>query len=348
VAPFVVLALPRSRTLWLSRFLSYGNYHCGHDEIQHMRSLEDCRTWFRQPCIGTVETAAAPFWRLLPPGLRIVTVRRPVEDVLASVVRVLPGCDRAAMDRLLRAADRKLDQVEARVPDVLPVDYEDLADEGECKRLFEFCLPYPHDPAWWAAWHPTRVSGNLPAQVRYCTAYLPQLTKLARAAKQAMLAELHNRQRVPLDGFVFADEPFEQWLNDAQPLFRQHLARTGQDSDGYALKNLPLGRRLDAAGAMQITTARLNGRLFGYLMSVISPSLDQRGILMAQNLLPFAAPECPGLGLRLQRAAIEMLREKGVSQVYARAGVRGDGPRLGALYQRLGFVDDGQLYRREL
>lgn len=313
-----------------------------------MRSLDDCLTWFKQPDIGTVESAAAPFWRLIPQDIRVVTVRRPVEEVLDSVMRVLPGSDMAAMDKLLRAADRKLDQVEARILGVMRVEFADLARESGCARLFEHCLPYPHDHDWWASWNGQRVSGNLAAQVRYCRAYLPQLQKLARAAKQAMLAKMHRHVRPSWDGFVFQEEPFEQWLIDAQQLFRQHLAQTDQDADGYYLKNIPLGRQLDAGGMLQVTTARQNGKMFGYLLSLISQSPDRRDVLMAQNLLPYASPDCPGLGRRLQRKAIDILREKGIVQVIARTGTRGNGPKLGSMYERLGFVPEGQLYRLEL
>jgi hypothetical protein len=348
--PFIVLALPRSRTFWLSEFLSYRDWHCGHDELIHMRTLDDCRTWFTQPCIGTVETAAAPFWRLLPSGLRVVTVRRPVVAVLASVLRAVPGCDPTGMEKLLRAADAKLDQIEARVPGVLSVRFDDLATEETCGEIFEHCLPYPHDPRWWAAMDARHVSGKLSAQIRYCRAYIQQLQILGRAARQEMLARLHRSRarRPPMDGFVFGEERFAPWLADAQPLFRDHLAQTGQDADGHALKNLPMGHRLDEVGALQIIGARQNGRLFGYSMAVISPSLDARDQLMAHLLLPFASRDFPGLGRRIHAAAIEALRSKGVSQIVGRAGVRGDGPRLGAMYRRLGFADDGQLFRLEV
>jgi hypothetical protein len=348
---FIVLALPRSRTYWCSRFLSYLEWHCGHDELQHMRSLEDCATWFTQPNIGTVETAAAPFWRLIPPGLRIATVRRNRQDVFARILSMGPQYDVGALADLLLALDRKLDQIEARIPGVLRIPFDDLETEAGCGRLFEHCLPYPHDTDWW--WRRSReyISGDFAAQVRYAHAYLPAFLKLAGAAKQATLAELQRKRsaRPSLDGFTFAEEPnFDQWLEDAQPLFRAHLAQTDQDSESYALKNLPLGRQLHAAGIMQITTARQNGRMFGYSMAVIGPTLDARDTITAQMLLPFASPDCPGLGRRIHSAAIAILRTKGVTQFLARAGVRGDGPRLGKMYERLGFVDDGTLHRLDL
>ena len=78
--PFVVFGLPRSRTTWLSRFLTYADWVCGHDELRHMRSMDDISAWFSQPCTGTVETSGAASWRLLDttaPGARVAIVRRP-------------------------------------------------------------------------------------------------------------------------------------------------------------------------------------------------------------------------------------------------------------------------------
>lgn len=344
--PFIVMGLPRSRTFWLSKFLSYRDCHCGHDQLQHMRSLEDVQTWWTQPNVGTVETAAAPFWRLLPPGIRIVTVRRSAEDVLASVMRALPRCDPTHMLGVLRAADRKLDQIERRIPGVLRVEFDALATEATCARVFEHCLPYPHDPEWWATGHELKVSGNLAAQARYATAYLPQLQKLARAAKHRTLAGM-ARPGAPPEGFTFQDESAEDWYRDAVPLFRAHMALTGQDIGDWSRKNITLARQLDAAGVLQIITARSNGRMFGYCISAIGPSLDDPSATVAQQLPIFADPTCPGLGMKLQRFSINALRARGVTEVLGRAGTRGSGPRLGTMFRRLGFEDAGHLYRLE-
>ena len=53
-------------------------------------SMTAMRAWLGQPCTGTVETAAAPFWRLLtalrPDARIVVKLRRPVPDVVASLM----------------------------------------------------------------------------------------------------------------------------------------------------------------------------------------------------------------------------------------------------------------------
>lgn len=347
-APFVIFGLPRSRTAWLSRFLTYGDWQCGHDELLHARSLEDVKAWLGQPCTGSVETAAAPFWRLLPaysPEARIVVVRRPVPEVVASLCAAL-DYNVPALTRLMRRLDAKLDQIERRM-DVLSVQFADLATEATCARVFEHCLPYPHDPTWWAALAPVNVQINLALQVRQYNAFVPQLEKLALTAKHRIVANM-QREPAELDGVTFQHEPFDRFYEDAKPLFREHLVQVGQGPEDFATHNLPVFRALDKAGALQTMTARSNGRMFGYLMTIVAPSLVSPELTMGEHTLFFASPDMRGLGMKLQRAALVALKARGVDYVVMRAGAVGSGPRLGATYRRLGAEDYGQMYRLDL
>jgi len=346
--PFVVLALPRSRTAWLSRFLTYREWVCGHDEARHCRSLDDLHSWLNQPCTGTVETTAAPFWRWLTayrPDARIVTVRRPSADVVASLAAM--GFDADVMGPAMRRLERKLDQIEARVPGVLSVGYDELATEAGCARIFEHCLPHAHDAAWWQAVAPLNIQVNMGALVRYMAAHRPQVVKLAKQVEHRIIAAMRQAPR-EFDGVTFQVEPFGEFYRDAEPLFREHLTQTDQSPDDHARKNLWLFGRLDEIGALQCLTARANGRLFGYLVSVIAPSLDAPDVVQAEHTIFFASPDISGLGMRLQREAVARLRARGCAAVLMRAGHRGAGPRLGTFYRRLGADEFGVLYRLSL
>jgi len=345
---FVVMALPRSRTAWMSRFLSYREWICGHDEARHCRSLDDLHSWLSQPCTGTVETMAAPFWRWITsyrPEVRIVTVRRPVADVVASLAAL--GFDPALMLPAMQRLDRKLDQIEARVPGVLSVPFADLAMQDGCARLFEHCLPYEHDPRWWELLNAANIQVNMGGVVRYMAAYRPQIAKLAKQVGHRIIAAMRQPE-MESDGITFQVEPFRQFYRDAEALFREHLTQTDQSPDDHMRKNLGLFARLDDIGGLQVLTARCNGRMFGYLVSVVAPSLDKPGILHAEHTIFFASSAVRGLGMRLQREAVAKLRERGCSSVLMRAGHRGSGPRLGTFYRRLGADEFGQLYRLEL
>lgn len=306
--------------------------------------MADVDAWFGQPLTGTVETAAAPWWRLIGKyEPRVVVVRRPVSEVVASAAAAGGTPD----VRYLTYLDRKLDQIEARVPGVLSVRFSDLSDEATCAAVFEHCLPFRHDARWWSYAAGINAQTDLPATVRYMTAYGPQLRKLAGIAKHLTIAGM-GRPRSEVEGLTFQYERFADWYRDATPLFKDHMAVTGQAIDDYSCKNLPVLQAIDDLGFMQITTARSNGRMFGYLMTVISPSLDAPDVMDALHLPFFASPEFPGLGMKLQRAAIDGLRARGVDSLFMRAGTRGSGPRLGTLYRRLGAESAGEIFKLDL
>jgi hypothetical protein len=269
-----------------------------------------------------------------------------VPDVVASLAATGIAFDTAVMTRIIERHDRKLDQIEHRLPDVLTVRFEDLASETTCAMVFEHCLGLPHDPAWWRIVSAVNIQINLPHMVRYFVAYAPQIEKLVKTAKQAMLAGMARDAEI--DGVTFQQEPFEQWYRDGRALFEEHLVRVGEAPDNYAFKNLPLLRVLDAAGALHITTARSNGRMFGYLATLVGPSLESVGGVWGTNTFFYASPAIRGLGMKLQRASIEALRARGVGEVFMLAGPRGDGPRMGSMYRRLGAEDSGEFFRLRL
>lgn len=348
VRPFVVLALPRSRTAWLSHFLTYGEWLCGHDEIRHMRSLDDVKAWLSQPCTGTVETAAAPFWRLLDESIRVVVIRRPVGEVVESMM-ALPGCvfDRSSLTELMERYDRKLDQIETRI-DCLSVKYADLATESACAAIFEYCLPYAHDSARWQELSSVNIQINMPVLIRYCEAYRPALNKLAAVARHKSLTRLALRRPVAPNGMTIQTESFDEWLADAGACLSEHHFQIGEAPENWQNKNVPMLRTLFEMGAMQITTARSNGRMFGYLMTLLTPSLVTEGLMTAVNTTFFADPACPGLGMKLQRAALTSFRERGISEVLWETNTVGGANRIGSLYRRLGAEEKGSVYRLNL
>lgn len=342
---FLVIGLPRSRTTWLSRLLTYGDWKCGHEELRHVRSLSDVDAWFSQPNIGTVETAAAPWWRLFP-NAKLVVVRRPVGEVVESLMR-FGMFDLGKLTAEMTRLDHKLDQIVRRLG-ALEVQFDDLAQEETCARVFEHCLGLPHDHAHWEVLSSQNIQCDLPAMMRYFQAHRPALEKVAAQARQTLLSDLVSRKPAEPEGITIQPESFDAWIEGAQYLFAEHLVTVGEAPGDWQTKNIPLMRRIYDIGAMQIMTARCNGRMFGYLMTLIAPSLTSERVTSATNTTFYASPEFPGLGMKLQRAALCALKERGINEVVWEAGHRGSGPRLGTLYRRLGAQPHGQVYRLEL
>jgi GNAT superfamily N-acetyltransferase len=138
-------------------------------------------------------------------------------------------------------------------------------------------------------------------------------------------------------------EPFSDFVRDAETLIADHAAMVGRKA-GLDF-NVPMFQALDDIGALQVMTARSNGRCFGHLVSVIAPSPDVPGVTEGHHTMFYTAPEVRGLGVRLLMRANDALRERGCAAVLMRAGVVGSGPTLGAVYRRLGAEQFGELYK---
>lgn len=354
MTPFLVLALPRSRTSWTSHFLTYGPWSCSHEQARYIRSVEDMRAWFSQPFVGSVETAAARWWRLIQrerPDIRVAIIRRPVYEVVDSLIRLEPRIgmtfDRQRLLIELERQDRALDQIERRMP-CLTVRYADLATEGACKAVFEHCLQTPLESLWWQTLDPIRIECDLKSMYRYVEAFRPQLHATGQRFLKAYRPRRVRELRQLGNGVVIQEEPFETFWRDGTQLFTEHCASVGEAEDEYLRKNVPIMRQLDEQGSGLILTARLNGRMLGYLASIVAQSYEHIEPFLAATQLPFfVTKDAKGLGLHLslQRTFIEAAKERGVREVYMRAGVRGSGPKLPILYKRLGAQEYGSLYK---
>lgn len=345
---FIIYGLPRSRTFWLSRFLTYGEWNCTHDEIIRLRGLDDLASWRSLPCQGSVETAAAPFWRLINKH-PTVTIRRAPDAVIASLNATGLLYDQKILRDQIMKLDQKLNQIERRVPNTLSVQYDDL-DEAGCRKIWEHCLPYPFDREWYETLAKMNLQINLRQQMRYFQAHRPQLEKLAVIAKYQMIKSLCGKPLSDIkdDGIIIESEPFATFYRDSQAMFADHLVRVGEAPDAFSTKNIEMMQLLEDHDCLQVMTARCNGRVFGYLMTTISPSLESPNVKAAIQNTFYASPLFKGLGQKLQRASIDLLRQRGITEVYFHAGVRGDGRRMGSLYRRIGAEAFGDVYKLTL
>ena len=200
--PFIILSLPRSRSAWLSKFLTYSEWTCEHEALRHVGTLEDAQAWLSIPRCGFAEPSAAPWWRLISkfaPEARIVVVRRPWQEVLESFAKVplrsAWTLDLAALAERLKRLDAKLDQAAARLSNVLQIRYADLNDEITCARVFEHCLPYPHDSEWWRVLSATNIQVDLDVLWRQYAAFAKRTERLREAARAVILVDMLDAKR---------------------------------------------------------------------------------------------------------------------------------------------------------
>ena len=347
--PFVIFSLPRSRSFWLSRFLSCGDWMCGHDEASRVRSLDDVRTWLRQESVGSVETSSAGLWRMLPlinPEVRIATLRRPYAEVADSLARLGVVVDSAVLHQLRRAA-AKLDQIEARLG-CPRFEFDELGTWEGAARVLAWATG-TENPAWCAAMVPMNLQSDLRETLRRCHIFRAQHDKAAAMCRRWTVARMGPRKVVSRDDVTIQQETCDDWFRDGTRLFEEHSLELGEPPDGFLRKNWPVMRAMDQMGCMQIMTARCNGRMVGYYVCYIAPATDDIAIgLSALHISVFVSPDFKGIAPRLQRASIEALRHRGVGEICFRAGVKADGERMGAMYRRVGAEPMGQIYRLQL
>jgi hypothetical protein len=198
---FVIHALGRSRTAWLAKFLTYGDWTCLHEQVIHLRRIEDIAPMFSRPRTGYAETAASFGWPLIldanPDIVQVVVGRDPDEAsaaMAASYARAGIGCDAAMMRAIFARGARVLEKISA-LPGVLTLSYEDLDTEECCRAVFEHCLPYDWDRAWWGHMRRQHVEADLAAMVAYYWAHREGVETFKALCRREMFRTVRSRRR---------------------------------------------------------------------------------------------------------------------------------------------------------
>lgn len=183
--PFIIYALPRSRTAWLSTFLTYGDRRCGHDIVVEMPDLKKIQAFFSIPNVGTVETGMVSGWKLvkkLVPDIKMVVIRRPILDVKSSLLKF--GLE---SDEELERRDKLLDEIQAQ-PDVLSISFDELNYPIFCKEIFEHCLELPFDKRWWVSLKDKNIQIDMKKQMEKIQQVRPQIENLKQEVAKMMEA----------------------------------------------------------------------------------------------------------------------------------------------------------------
>jgi hypothetical protein len=109
----------------------------------------------------------------LVPDLNSVVIRRPVDDVVEAMIAAGTGSgfryDRAALRRNMERVGSALGRISG-YPGVLTVDYADLDREDVCAAIFEHCLPFEFEHAWWAVLRRRNIQADVSQVLRYYAA----------------------------------------------------------------------------------------------------------------------------------------------------------------------------------
>lgn len=146
MAPFIIFALPRSRTAWLSQWLAYDGRRVGHDLAIDCSNPEEFLDRLNGMA-GTVETGAMVAWRLIRarlPESKFVTIRRPVEEVYRSLTAL--GIE--AQPDELEVKNAALAQIFLEDRSSGMYSFENLKDVGCREIMFNDLYGVPLDVEW--------------------------------------------------------------------------------------------------------------------------------------------------------------------------------------------------------
>lgn len=336
---FIVFSLPRSRSAWTARFLSYGGKRCAHDLATECGSLGEFADRLRGEYAGTAETGAVIGWRALRrrlPEAQIAVIRRPVPEVFASLARF--GLASSELTDELLQRDAMLDEL-ANVPGVKSFAFADLSRIGPCADLFEHCLGEPMDWQWWEGLAGVNVQVDVPERLRFLEANRDHIEAIKREAAE------ESRQRPDI---AIGLETWDAVWPEINSLFEEHFGEVEGDlatNRPYKLDE-PIMRAMATAGVLRIFTARVNGALAGYCMWQVTMDVESAGMLIAQHGPWFVRKSYASLmlGPQLFKASVADLRSIGVKNAFPHHRLQGRGAKLGAFFKRLGAVETQRTY----
>lgn len=172
---FLVLSLPRSRSKWLSTFLSYGGREVGHDLAANCGSIAEFQQVLAKHS-GSCETGAMLGWKLLlaqKDAPKVVLIRRSVGEVLDSFAKfgIFPLEEEMYLrDAMLEAA--------SKVPGVTSFSFEDLDSREACLWLFEKLLGTDFDDDWWEGLRHQNIQVNMGERLLLLHRNFPRLEAL--------------------------------------------------------------------------------------------------------------------------------------------------------------------------
>jgi len=139
-------------------------------------------------------------------------------------------------------------------------------------------------------------------------------------------------------------EPWATYFRDCQALWPEHYDEIAVQKDRMAMRpDVATYEALEAAGRLQIVTVRDDGRMVGYLLSVIRPHLHYADVLCGfEDAYFLAKSHRRGMtGVKLIREAVRHMQGVGVRKAFFMTKVALN---MGPIFERLGFTATDIVY----
>ena len=141
----------------------------------------------------------------------------------------------------------------------------------------------------------------------------------------------------------------EQWhdcLPEMEALWPLHWQEVAADKDVIPLEpNYEMYNMLVQTGQLHLLTARSDGKLIGYHVSIVRPHLHYKSSLSAFTDMYFIHPDFRKgmVGVNIFRAAEKSLKQRGVQKMFTGTKLSLD---MGRIFERLGWKETERLYTK--
>lgn len=143
---FFIVGLPRTRTSWMSNFLTYKTSFCFHEAIRLCYKIEDMIALFEsvdEPNVGDADCRIIEFqkdFRKMFPNAKWIYIKRDIKDVIYSLEK------RFEFEESYRDTDfcKKLQEkynVFEKEYSPLTFQYDELDNVDVCEAIWNYCIP---------------------------------------------------------------------------------------------------------------------------------------------------------------------------------------------------------------
>jgi GNAT superfamily N-acetyltransferase len=344
--PFVIFGLPRSRTAWLSWFLSGDGVDrpCGHDIGAKLDTVEEIVDTLQNKLCGTAETGSMMGWRLIRkaiPECRFLVVERPVYEVEESLER----CGLPVARQEIDMRRKWLDEIKQQYG-VLHFNSTSLNDVAFSAQVFRVC----HGRLPSSEWVRYAVTQNVQIDIPLRVSLLQGRVSKISAIKLAVAERDFELRNARLPFVTIRQERWSDVEKEHAELSREHFQEVEEGVEPrrpYKI-DAALLSEMDKLNVIHIHAARIDGELVGYCCWNIMPDAESAGLLIATHGPWFVVGRQDvrslHLGTLLFDRSIEALKERGVKCVFPHHRMQGRGARLGAFYERRGAKEIQRTY----
>lgn len=141
-------------------------------------------------------------------------------------------------------------------------------------------------------------------------------------------------------------EDWATYYRDCQDLWLEHYDEIAVQKDKMPMRpDVASYVALEQAGRLQIVTARDDGKMIGYILSVVRPHLHYADVLSGYEDAYFLSKSHrKGMtGVKLIREAIRYMKAVGVQKAFFMTKVALD---MGRIFERLGFSKTDIVYSK--